>query len=145
MKTGLITILLMFATSGAHALDAARLMPELTWEKRVLLTFAPDRRAAGFRRQVANLEVVGDGLLERHMTVIRVFADSEVEIDGVIYPDAAPSFYRRFDVSRSDFRVILVGKDGTVKLDRSRAVDSDDLFALIDSMPMRQYEMQRGD
>jgi hypothetical protein len=138
-----LAVLLLFATTGSYALDAARLMPELTWERRVLLVFAPDQQDAELRQQDDILETVGDGLGERDMTVIRVFADDRVAVDGNIHGQSASSFYRRFDVDRDEFRVILVGKDGGIKLDRNVAVGSEELFALIDSMPMRRYEMQQ--
>jgi len=138
-----LAALLMFAASSGYAMDAARLMPELTWEKRVLLVFAPDEQYAGLRRQNAMLEAIGDGLVERDMTVIRAFADGRVSVDGQFDAQSASSFYRRFEVGRDEFRVILVGKDGGVKLDRNLAVSGDELFALIDSMPMRRYEMQQ--
>lgn len=40
------------------------------------------------------------------------------------------------------FEIILIGKDGTVKL-RSCDVTLDGLFCLIDTMPMRQSEMRQ--
>jgi hypothetical protein len=36
-----------------------------------------------------------------------------------------------------------VGKDGTVKLSKNSIVPMDDIYALIDKMPMRQREIQR--
>jgi hypothetical protein len=140
-----LPVLLMFAAGSGHALDAAQLMPELVWEKRVLLVFAPDERDDGFQRQEAILETIGGGLIERDMVVIRAFADDRVVIDGQNHGQAAASFYRRFAVNSNEFRVILVGKDGSVKLDRDSAVTGNDLFALIDSMPMRHYEMLQND
>ena len=41
------------------------------------------------------------------------------------------------------FVVLLVGKDGTVKLSKNTIVPMDDIYALIDKMPMRQREIQR--
>jgi hypothetical protein len=138
-----LAALLVFAASSGYALDAARLMTGLTWEKRVLLVFAPDEQYAGLRRQNAMLEAIGDGLVERDMIVIRVFADDRVSVDGEYHAQSASSFYRRFAVDRGEFRVILVGKDGGVKLDRNHAISGGALFALIDSMPMRRNEMQQ--
>jgi len=40
------------------------------------------------------------------------------------------------------FQVLLIGKDGGVKLRSSEPVSMKDLFGLIDSMPMRQQEME---
>jgi len=38
--------------------------------------------------------------------------------------------------------VVLVGKDGGEKLRRGAAVDIDEIFSVIDAMPMRQREME---
>ena len=43
---------------------------------------------------------------------------------------------------RADFTVLLVGKDGRVKLRREQPVAASEITALIDTMPMRQNEMR---
>ena len=43
--------------------------------------------------------------------------------------------------AESDF-VALIGKDGTVKAKSATKLANEDLFALIDAMPMRQQELQ---
>ena len=136
-----LPVLLLLAAGSGHALDAARLMPDLTWEKRVLLVFVPDEQNAGYQRQQAILQAIKGGLSERDMTVIRAFADDHVVVDEQSHAQSAASFYQRYTVISDEFRVILVGKDGTIKLDRESAVSGDDLFSLIDSMPMRRQEM----
>ena len=50
------------------------------------------------------------------------------------------SHYR---VGAGQFTVILVGKDGGEKYRAERVVDPDELFALIDTMPMRRREMRK--
>ena len=39
-------------------------------------------------------------------------------------------------------RILLIGKDGGIKYESKRSVSLIQLFELIDSMPMRQDEMQ---
>jgi hypothetical protein len=51
---------------------------------------------------------------------------------------------RRFGVAAGSFRVVLLGKDGGVKLRSSEPLAVDRLDSLIDGMPMRRLEMQRG-
>ncbi len=41
------------------------------------------------------------------------------------------------------FEILLVGKDGTVKLRRAGPVPTAEITALIDTMPMRQNEMRQ--
>ena len=42
------------------------------------------------------------------------------------------------------FRAVLVGKDGGAKLDADHPLGPDDLFPLIDAMPMRRDETRRA-
>ena len=44
--------------------------------------------------------------------------------------------------AKTAFEVLLVGKDGGVKLRRSGPVDCREISALIDAMPMRREEMK---
>ncbi len=45
--------------------------------------------------------------------------------------------------SQASFEVLLVGKDGGVKLRSDKPVAASEIAALIDTMPMRQQEMKR--
>ncbi len=44
--------------------------------------------------------------------------------------------------AKAAFEVLLVGKDGRVKMRRFRPVPASEIIALIDAMPMRQEEMR---
>ena len=46
-------------------------------------------------------------------------------------------------VKKSDFRVLLIGLDGGKKLDQTKMLSVKKLFNIIDSMPMRQAEIQK--
>ena len=132
----------MLVTLNAQALDTAELMNELSWKKRVVLVFAPGSQDSGLQQQEAELATDRAGMSERDMTVIRVLADGGMSVDGVRHDDTAASYYQRFGIHRDEFKVVLVGKDGGVKLERDSPVTTTELFSLIDSMPMRRDEMQ---
>ena len=110
----------------------------------MLLIFSPHGRHADYRQQIELLDAVEAGLRERDLTVIEVFSEDGVAVDGQAAGPSGSSFYRHFSVDSDAFRVILVGKDGRIKLDRKEAVASTDLFSLIDAMPMRRLEMRQG-
>lgn len=87
------------------------------------------------------------GFVERDLVIVTM-RSGQVEIlnaDGT--RDLAPSDTRaQIDQSNhcnrgTDFN--LIGKDGGVKKRWSDAVLIEDLFAAIDAMPMRRYEMQQ--
>ena len=146
MGKRVLMVLLVLAASGARAsdsFDANRVMAEMLWQKRVLLLFATDSQDSALRQQDEILQAADAGMAERDLVVIRVFADQRVSLDGHWLLASATSFYRRFAVDLTPFRAILVGKDGSVKLDRNRVVADGDLFQLIDSMPMRRFEMSQ--
>ena len=48
---------------------------------------------------------------------------------------------RKLRLEQKGFAVVLVGKDGTVKQVWHDPVDPKKIFTIIDSMPMRQKEM----
>ncbi|MGR3453563.1 DUF4174 domain-containing protein [Pseudooceanicola sp.] len=98
------------------------------WEKRPVLVFAPSPEDPTFRRQIDLLERARPGLRDR---------------DIVVLTDAAPGALGRLrtGLALEGFAVLLVGKDGGVKLRDDAPVAPERLFALIDRMPMRQREM----
>ncbi len=140
MKYFLI-LLSMTTAFNCLAIDADSLMQDFIWEKRVLLVFTPDSLQENYQRQNAMLSEVAADMEERDMTTIRAMADGTLSIDNNKQSLSVAEFYERYAVNEKQFRVILVGKDSTVKLDRDEPVSAEELFALIDTMPMRHYEM----
>lgn len=138
-------LFLLVLSTHSFASDADEIMQDLVWQHRVLIVFTPDPDGVALNKQNAILASVPDGLSDRDMVIIRVTANGDVTIKNRMHASSASSFYKRYNVRAGQFRVVLVGKDGTVKLDQSEPVTTSDLFALIDSMPMRQYEMLQDD
>ena len=137
----ILLVVTMIAALDSLAMDANSMTRDFIWEKRVLLLFTPDDGHAGFQQQNQILSEVKDGMAERDMTTIRAMADGTLTVDNTKQSIAATDFYQRYSVRENEFRVILVGKDSTVKLDKKSIVTAAELFELIDAMPMRQYEM----
>lgn len=126
------------ATAGGGLLDIYH------WEKRVLLVFAPGPNDTRLLRQESILARVGSGMIDRELVVIRLYPNAEVSTETVpLTGSQANDFYRDFGVDRKTFRVLLVGKDGGLKLSSDQPVEAEELFGLIDSMPMRQWEIRQ--
>lgn len=76
------------------------------------------------------------------MVLIEVLDDA-VWIDGVkSEQEAAAELRSRYGVAEVETAILLVGKDGGIKLRRNGVLEPRDLFGLIDTMPMRQREMR---
>ncbi len=86
-------------------------------DQRVLAIAAPSLADETYRTQAALLLPVLAGLHERDFVV-----------------------QTRFDVKT--FSVVLIGKDGGEKLRRTTPLSPEELFAIVDAMPMRRDEMR---
>ena len=51
------------------------------------------------------------------------------------------SLFVKYNVSKTKFTVLLVGKDGTEKYRTNSILQMNNLFSIIDAMPMRKAEM----
>ena len=97
-----------------------------------LVVVVADLKDPRVARQHAALDHQADALRER----------------DVVVQDLTPEVARRHRPElgvgpRVTFEVLLVGKDGGVKLRRDEPVAASEIIALIDTMPMRRNEMRR--
>lgn len=112
------------------------------WRNRLLLIFTPSEDFPAYQKLVENLKQKQDGVMDRDLIVFHLMGDGKSRVgEAMVSSQDTESLRRRFRVAAEEFRVVLVGKDGTVKLSES-VVKLPDIFALIDSMPMRQREMR---
>lgn len=92
------------------------------------------------RWQARPVVILGEGAeVEAQIGALMAEADALRARDVVILtegPGAGPLRER----SGQGFMVMLIGKDGGVKLTQSSMVDPGEIIALIDTMPMRQRE-----
>lgn len=124
-------------------IDGAQAMSTYLWKNRPLFVFSPSRQQASLVRQFRIINANRRDFAERDMVVITVVGDRVTTRFGRAPKLGAHSLRRRFGVGYGEFRALLVGKDGTIKLSRGQAIAAEHLFALIDSMPMRRQEMRR--
>ncbi len=98
------------------------------WKKRPVLIFAPSPDDPAFVEQSALLHAAREELLERDVVVL---IDTAPHEDGAL----------RRGLGVLGFEVLLVGKDGGVKLRVQKPITAEELSAEIDAMPMRRREM----
>jgi hypothetical protein len=60
----------------------------------------------------------------------------------LITPESDKKRFEKLMKNGKGLRFILIGKDGGIKLSSDKPVTLEQLFALIDSMPMRRYEVK---
>ena len=123
--------------------DAQIDLKKYQWKKRLILLFAPSAQDGAYREQVAVLEGSKGGLRERDLLIAHLFETGSGQLgNDVLSEDEAAALRSEYEVGSGEFTFVLIGKDGTVKRRSQEVVQIEDLFAQIDSMPMRQREMQ---
>lgn len=106
-------------------------MDALSRNHRYLLAFAPDPNDPELIRFRDAVAAHREAIQDRDLVVQESpGAGSDVEWRG------------RYRVPPDRLTLILVGKDGVEKRRDDRAVPLEEIFALIDAMPMRRREMR---
>ncbi len=111
------------------------------WKNRVLLVFTPDYEDARFKNQQEIITDNTNAIEERDLIVKIISLKSDLEEKQFSKAEVL-QLRENFSIGNSDYTVILIGKDGTVKLRINDVVQANQLFSLIDSMPMRKEEMK---
>lgn len=133
--------LLSMAASLAP-LHHAEAMSGYKWKFRPVVVFAPPGHP-GLGRQRQIVTALRPAFLDRNIVVVYVSGNS-VSVDLGPPPGlSADALRRRFGVAPSEFKALLVGKDGGVKLTSARPFPAQTLFRTIDAMPMRIDEIGR--
>ena len=135
MRLFLLYLVGLASLAAAAALAAAPpdFFADALWRSRVLWWPARDLQAA----QRAALRGRRAALCVSDMVVVEIAADS-VRIDGAAVGLDARETRRHLAIDGP--AVLLLGKDGGVKLRRPGPVPAALIFTLIDDMPMRRAE-----
>jgi hypothetical protein len=132
----LVALILFLLSSQVFAMNS---LSDLTWKKRIIIVFA-DAGDKRLERQVKILTDQRAELEERDLVVISVTnGEASTAFGNAAKPDAA-ALRDETGVKKGSFQVILVGRDGGIKLRSDTVVPDVELFDVIDRMPMRQAE-----
>jgi hypothetical protein len=116
---------------------------DYTWKFRPVFVFTGPDGDASFEEQQRLFRAHRSGLVEREVVVVWVKGDRVTSELGPAPTLEASQLRTRYGASTSGFSVVLVGKDGGVKLTQAVPLQADRLFATIDAMPMRRREMAK--
>ena len=118
------------ATTLAQTLSANR------FKKRILLVGTPAADAPELAQQRKLLAPAGPQLRERDVLVLQL-------VYSQLLPADRQYWTQELKQSLTGFSVVLIGKDGGVKLNQLQPLTPADLFGTVDKMPMRKQEVKR--
>lgn len=114
------------------------------WKNRVILVFDDYQTSEKGAQQLLEFMGQAAGIVDRDLIVLKVdqYSIKDAMTDEYIFSEST-AIRSAYKVPSDEFAILLVGKDGGVKLRSDKMVSSEEIFALIDGMPMRQSEMRR--
>jgi hypothetical protein len=126
--------------SLANSLD----LSQFQWKNRLLFLFAPNRNHPLLEPLHKSLADQKTEAADRDLVIFEILESGPSSMNtNYLDPQAAQKLRDKFNVQRGRFAVILLGKDGGIKLNRRDQTQLADIFTLIDAMPMRREEIRQ--
>lgn len=122
----------------------AQNISDYQWTNRLILLVDETLDSSALRSQRKLFLMDKDGLAERDIVLFELTPESIVLSSGKKTKLTALETYRALSIPKDFKGVLLVGKDGGVKLRKPFELASETIFNLIDGMPMRRSEMKRN-
>ena len=132
---------LQLASTHAYSAKAPFSLEQFQWKNRLLIVSATDSKDENFIAQHSELASSLTAFEERDLILITL-TDNAVPTSAnrALTSDEVSAMRDSLDISPGSFSAVLVGKDGLVKLARKSTVPMNEIYALIDTMPMRRNE-----
>jgi len=138
-----IKISLLLVSVFIVSLSFAQDLSKHQWENRLILLITDDESNSTFQSQLAELRKDLTGLNERKLILYQVMPEAyRTGLDDGDIKESA-HLYQGYKKTDSRFEVVLVGLDGGIKLRKNEILLLEELYAIIDAMPMRLREMER--
>lgn len=121
-------------------------LESLRWEHRVLVVSAAHAGDPAWRQQLSGIDPSDSAFAERDLLLVTLLDDGRSNAgDRALSEPEVIGVRSALRIDPGAFAVILLGKDGGVKLRRNKPVPVSEIYALIDTMPMRRREMEPQD
>jgi len=143
--TKIVLFLILIVTAMTlHAQD----LQKHQWEHRILIVHTTDADSEKFVDQLQAFNGQEKGLIERKLILYKIIGN---QLELLDFKNSRPldsgtiseNFIYKYLQNTNDFKIILLGLDGGIKLQQESILSIDTLFNTIDAMPMRQREMNK--
>lgn len=131
-------IVLMLCVLFCHGYVQSQELSSYRWSNRLILVIADDPNSAKVKQQISLFANDSLALNERKLLILQVFPQHYLMGQDNSIRRQTSEVY--FDYKQADqpFQVVLIGMDGSEKLRKNDLIMPSDLYAIIDSMPMRR-------
>lgn len=120
---------------------------EHLWKNRIIIIKTLNNNSLKFKKQIKEFENQDEELAERKLVIYHLIKDNLFLIDyqtdsKISFSNTEHKKNKLLDNPVNGFEIILIGLDGSVKIQRKEVVEINQLYSIIDAMPMRQIEMK---
>lgn len=138
----LFTMQVFFPANICQDKEVFRL-EDLRWKKRVVVFYADSPTALAYTSQLEafhNRKAVA----ERDLVFVHIFKNGNAVFENrPLRMEDARRVLQQLNPQQAANQLWLIGKDGGVKYQATMPVKAENIYGLIDSMPMRQQEMRQ--
>lgn len=132
---------LRVASVHAYAEPSPFALEQYRWKNRVLVVSARDRDDNKLTELLAELAANPAPFADRDMVLVTLLeTGTSTAGDRKLSSEEAAATRNALEIPANSFALRLIGKDGSVKLATESATSINEIYALIDTMPMRQRE-----
>ncbi|PQJ80792.1 hypothetical protein BTO18_17140 [Polaribacter porphyrae] len=133
----LCCIFLVFFKSYSQDLQKHR------WKNRVVLIFSDSKDDEKLQNQINILSKEKEGLAEMKLLIYRFSQGFFTTNFNTIWFSSTLKI-RKYKKKSEDFKIVLIGLDGGIKMKQTTLLSAEKLFAIIDGMPMRRSELRNN-
>lgn len=143
----LCVFLIMMCCASLSGLKAQN-MEKHTWKNRILVIKTSDSASVVYQEQIKEFRDAAEELKVRKFVFYKITGDYFELMD---FTNPASNESGKITgkpvgmtlTEKENFEVILIGLDGGVKLQQKDLLRKEDLFDIVDAMPMRRNELNR--
>ena len=114
------------------------------WKNRILLLVDINSSSAALISQLEALNADKKALKDRDLIIFRITPDEVLTSNGEKTKMRQNEIYQNSSIESNFKGLILLGKDGGVKMREPFEVEIQEIFTLIDGMPMRKREIRES-
>jgi len=114
------------------------------WKDRLVIIQSNDSSNSLFKSQIEELKTHQEGLKNRRVVVYQSIPKKYKKgLGDDVKWEESGGIFKTLMESDSEFEIILIGLDGGIKLRKNELIKYEELFGVIDQMPMRKSEIKR--
>ena len=122
----------------------AQKLSDFKWEKRLLIISNPTNYIEKESQQLQYLGPLDQDFTDSKLLVLKLRDKTYSILNSKETTNVSdPKGINRLSLSETEFSVLLIGLDGSIKLRQDQIISREDLFAIIDGMPMRRTELRQ--